>query len=158
MNSVWKVILDNEFIQAYKHGFVVEYLDGRSQWFSPWIFTYSADYPEKCTSCPSYILGMLNISIHRILLASIQDKGLCPCPCCHTPKADFHKLDQVTDFAFQIKKAQMYIGNVNWNACNWIYSASLGITSAAVEYILKPESWTPTLVRACNESCDYIVD
>ena len=48
MQQVWKVILDDDFKEAYEHGFVVECLDGISQQFYPRIFTYSADYPEKC--------------------------------------------------------------------------------------------------------------
>jgi hypothetical protein len=35
----WKVILDDDFILAWKHG-----IERR---FYPRIFTYSADYPEK---------------------------------------------------------------------------------------------------------------
>jgi hypothetical protein len=90
---------------------------------------------------------MLNLSIHRILLAGIRDKGLCPCPRCLIPKADIHKLGQATDFASRIKKARTYIGDVICNARNWIYEGGLGIASAAVERVLKPESWTPTLVE-----------
>ena len=48
MQQVWKVIQDDDFKKVYEHGFVVECLDGIFKWFYPWIFTYSADYPEKC--------------------------------------------------------------------------------------------------------------
>ncbi|KIJ65337.1 hypothetical protein HYDPIDRAFT_28047, partial [Hydnomerulius pinastri MD-312] len=43
----WKIILDDEFIKAYKHGIVITCCDGVKRRFYPHIFTYSADYPEK---------------------------------------------------------------------------------------------------------------
>jgi len=43
----WSIILDNEFLEVYKHGMVVECCDGISHRFYPHIFTYSVDYKEK---------------------------------------------------------------------------------------------------------------
>ncbi|KAJ3544767.1 hypothetical protein NMY22_g2665 [Coprinellus aureogranulatus] len=43
----WKHLLDEEFVQAYCHGIVVECNDGAKRRFYPRILTYSADYPEK---------------------------------------------------------------------------------------------------------------
>lgn len=43
----WKVLLDEEFVNAYKHGVVITCCDGVKRRFYPRIFTYSADYPEK---------------------------------------------------------------------------------------------------------------
>jgi len=48
MHAQWKVLLDDEFIDAYKHGIVVNCHDGLMRRFYPRIFTYAADYPEKC--------------------------------------------------------------------------------------------------------------
>ena len=36
-----------EFIKAYQHGIVVNWMDGLERRFYPRILTYSADYPEK---------------------------------------------------------------------------------------------------------------
>jgi hypothetical protein len=47
MHKVWAILLDDEFVAAYEHGFIAECQDGISQRFYPRIFTYSADYPEK---------------------------------------------------------------------------------------------------------------
>jgi len=47
MHKVWDILLDDEFVTSYQHGFVMECLDGTSRRFYPRIFTYSADYPEK---------------------------------------------------------------------------------------------------------------
>ena len=46
-HAQWKVILDDEFIGAYKHGIVIVCCDGITRRFYPRLFTYSADYPEK---------------------------------------------------------------------------------------------------------------
>jgi hypothetical protein len=43
----WKVILDDDFIAAWRHGLVILCPDGIKRRFYPRIFTYSADYPEK---------------------------------------------------------------------------------------------------------------
>lgn len=43
----WKVLLDDEFLEAYEHGIVVLCCDGVQRRFYPRVFTYSADYPEK---------------------------------------------------------------------------------------------------------------
>jgi hypothetical protein len=50
MQKVWDVLLDVEFMEAYEHGFVMKCLDGIIRRFYPRIFTYSADYQEKCAS------------------------------------------------------------------------------------------------------------
>jgi hypothetical protein len=51
----WKILLDDEFLEAYKHGIIIHCCDGITQRFYPRIFTYSADYPEKYVdlSCSS---------------------------------------------------------------------------------------------------------
>jgi hypothetical protein len=43
----WKIMLDDEFVEACKHGIVIRCCDGIERRFYPRIFTYSADYPEK---------------------------------------------------------------------------------------------------------------
>jgi hypothetical protein len=45
--AVWKVILDDEFMHAYVHGFPEELMDGITRLGFPRFLTYSADYPEK---------------------------------------------------------------------------------------------------------------
>jgi hypothetical protein len=48
MHEVWRVLLDKEFLHAYEHGIVIKCFDGVIRRIYPRIFTYSADYPEKC--------------------------------------------------------------------------------------------------------------
>ncbi len=44
---IWSLLLDDEFMNAYKHGTVIKCADGVVRRLFPRIFTYSADYPEK---------------------------------------------------------------------------------------------------------------
>jgi hypothetical protein len=46
-HAQWKLILDDEFMEAYVHGIVILCADDLQRRFYPRIFTYSADYPEK---------------------------------------------------------------------------------------------------------------
>lgn len=46
-HAQWKAILDDEFLDAYEHGVVIECWDGKKRRFYLRIFAYSADYPEK---------------------------------------------------------------------------------------------------------------
>ena len=47
MHGVWRFLLDDDFIHAYKYGMVVKCVDGNERRVYPRFFTYSADYPEK---------------------------------------------------------------------------------------------------------------
>jgi Plavaka transposase len=46
-HGVWRILLDDNFIEAYKNGIVIKCYDGVVRRVFPRIFTYSADYPEK---------------------------------------------------------------------------------------------------------------
>jgi hypothetical protein len=47
IHEVWRLLLDSEFIHAYRHGIVLTCADGIQRRVFPRIFTYSGDYPEK---------------------------------------------------------------------------------------------------------------
>ena len=47
MHAIWKFLLDDEFVHAYKYGIVIKCADGEERRIYPRIFTYSADYQEK---------------------------------------------------------------------------------------------------------------
>ena len=47
MQSVWRILLDNEFTDAYENGIIITFPDGIQRRVFPWFFTYTADYPEK---------------------------------------------------------------------------------------------------------------
>ena len=46
-HAQWSIILDDEFLEAYEHGVVVEFCDSKQYHFYLRIFTYSTDYKEK---------------------------------------------------------------------------------------------------------------
>jgi hypothetical protein len=47
-HKCWNILLDADFLHAYRHGIVLKCPDGIFRRVFPRIFTYSADYPEKC--------------------------------------------------------------------------------------------------------------
>jgi hypothetical protein len=47
MHAQWNIILDDEFIEAWRHGIVITCCDGIERRFYPRISTHSGDYPEK---------------------------------------------------------------------------------------------------------------
>lgn len=46
-HACWDILLDEDFLHAYRHGIVLRCADGVLRRIFPRIFTYSADYPEK---------------------------------------------------------------------------------------------------------------
>jgi len=50
MQAVWELLLDDEFMDAYINGIVMQCSDGILRRIFPRFFTYSADYPEKCVA------------------------------------------------------------------------------------------------------------
>jgi hypothetical protein len=53
-HAQWRILLDDEFLEAYKHGIVICCCDGIKCRFYLKIFTYSADCPEKYVN--SYLI------------------------------------------------------------------------------------------------------
>lgn len=47
MQAVYQILLNDEFMHAYKHGIVMKFADGILRRLFPRLFTYSADYQEK---------------------------------------------------------------------------------------------------------------
>ena len=43
----WKLLIDEEFINADHHDIVISCCDGARYWFCPQIFMYSTNYPKK---------------------------------------------------------------------------------------------------------------
>ncbi|KAL1712617.1 hypothetical protein EV715DRAFT_267796 [Schizophyllum commune] len=133
MHAVWSKILDNDFISAYKYGTVVRCLDGVKRRVYPRIFTYSADYPEKYVS---------------VLLATIRDGGLCPCPRCLVEKSKLDRLGLRRDMTTRLAKARrVFTDYVIW-ARNAIYRFAHPIGGKVMEMILKPYSAVPTVVSS----------
>jgi hypothetical protein len=148
MHAQWDILLDDDFLHAYEHGIVITCSDGVCRRFYPRIFTYSADYPEKSVF-PTYLSLVVDL-FSRILLASIRQLGICPCPRCLIPLSEVHKLGTKRDIARRVTRArvddQSRRGKVV-AARRLIYQKNYPINSLAVENLLKEQSLVPTDVR-----------
>ena len=82
----------------------------------------------------------------RVLLASVRDKGVCPCPRCLVRKSEIDKIGQKIDARNRLSKARQYIGNVIQSARRFIYTLGLNVHGAAVERLLFEQSLVPTRV------------
>ena len=144
MHGVWDQVLDGEFVACYKHGFVMECLDGVWRRFYPRIFTYSADYPEKyADNLHSWSATEVG---NRVLLATVRNNGNCPCPCCLVKKEDVFKLGQVRDLRNRLSHARSYVGDLIKQGRDFIYRLGYNVAGAAVERLLLEHSWVPTTV------------
>ncbi|KAF8147208.1 hypothetical protein K438DRAFT_1989788 [Mycena galopus ATCC 62051] len=127
MHAVWKFLLDDEFVHAYKYGIVIRCADGIERRVYPRLFTYSADYPEK------------------VLLATIRDGGLCPCPRCLISKTELHLMGYARDLSARVStKVRKYLTRIISRAREFIYKSGNGIGSANVNGLLKETSSVPT--------------
>ena len=86
---------------------------------------------------------------HRVLLASIHDKGQCPCPCCLVPLNKVHNLGTTTDMKQNEKLA--CVDNVNHRnkvetTRDIIYHKNYTVNNKASEAMLKEESYVATKV------------
>lgn len=142
--------MDDEFIEAYKHGIIITCCDGIKRRFYPRIFTYSADYPEKCANLLSFKWTQYLIMCSRIILASIRNLGICPCPRCLIPKSLTHSLGMTRDMSKRLSLARVddnqRRGSVS-TARKLIYERNYAVDSVPIENILKEQSLVPTTVR-----------
>ena len=102
---------------------------------------------QKSTCCHLHPFVFECRTICRVLLATVRDKGLCPCPRCLICKVDIDKVGQKRDSCDRITKARTYLGDMIQTARRFIYDLGFNIDSAAVERVLKPQSLVPTLVH-----------
>ncbi|KAG6818921.1 hypothetical protein H0H93_000270 [Arthromyces matolae] len=121
MHAVWDFLFDDDFIHAFKYGMVIKCVDGIERRVYPRLFTYSADYPEK------------------ILLATIRDKGLCPCPRCLVPKSLLDRLGLARDGTIRTTLRRFMMERVV-QARRLIYELGQSITGVRVENLLKDTS------------------
>ncbi len=95
---------------------------------------------------PSPALRLLNF--FRILLATIRDKGLCPCPRCLVLKTHLDRLGLKLDIRNRLTQFRRYMADKVKAARHIIYQLARPITGTKVEALLKPFSGVPTEVRA----------
>ncbi|KDQ13654.1 hypothetical protein BOTBODRAFT_90697, partial [Botryobasidium botryosum FD-172 SS1] len=130
MHASWKLIIDDLFLEDWRHGIVVEFPDGVRRRLYPRIFTYTADYPEK------------------VLLATLRNNGACPCPRCLVDKSDIHRMGMLSDqrcrTLYQRRDNQERRTRVK-KARDLIYGRMRRLVgSSKVEDIMKQRSEVPT--------------
>ena len=87
------------------------------------------------------------MSNNRVLLATIRDKGLCPCPRCLTPKSQMDLMGLVRDMTARVTKVRKFLARLVNSARELIYKKAVPIGGAAIEGLLKSTSSVPTVVR-----------
>ncbi|KAK7682685.1 hypothetical protein QCA50_014068 [Cerrena zonata] len=130
MHAVWRVLLDDDFVHACRHGIVMKCPDGQLRRVYPRILTYSADYPEKA------------------LLATIRNLGKTPCPRCTMTKERIKELGTAHDIARCVNLARHDnhpLRATIKRARAAIYERGKGVKSTAVEDLLGENSYVPTI-------------
>ena len=85
--------------------------------------------------------------VWRVLLATIQDKGRCPCPHYLIPKSNLYRTGFLKDLAVRFSLARTYLVDKVKLAQQAIYMLGQPLKGTTAETILKDESLVPTLVR-----------
>ncbi|KIJ07352.1 hypothetical protein PAXINDRAFT_121100, partial [Paxillus involutus ATCC 200175] len=129
MHAIWALLLDDEFMEAYKNGVVIRFPDNILRRVFPRFFTYAADYPEK------------------ILLACIKFLGSCPCPRCLVLKKDIANLGSKRDRAQRNRTARedttQRRGLIE-SARRWIFEKGRSVASKATDELFNLTSMVPT--------------
>ncbi|KAJ3786451.1 hypothetical protein GGU10DRAFT_419733 [Lentinula aff. detonsa] len=142
MHAVWRFLLDDGFVHAYRCGIVIKCFDGIERRVYPRFFTYSADYPEKFVFFNSGSAKLM--ATNRVLLATIRDLGSCPCPRCLIPKSLLDQMGSKRDMKRR-EKIRIFLVDKVMRARQWIYNEGSKIRGSAVERLLKETSSVPTL-------------
>ncbi|KAG8692955.1 hypothetical protein FRC09_010842, partial [Ceratobasidium sp. 395] len=129
MHAVLHELLDAEFLQAWQHGIVIKCADGIWRRVFPRIFTYAADYPE------------------RVLLATVRDKGTCPCPRCLVPMDRVHMMGSRSDMRMRskgLRRDSVKRQKLIQTAQSLVFKQQKAVDNKEVEALLKPNSWVLT--------------
>ena len=92
----------------------------------------------------------LNILLpDRILLAGIRNHGGCPCPRCMMPLSKTHLVGTIQDRNNRAKLVRVDDKQLRFmisQARDVIYNKNFAVNHAAIEWLLKPKSYVPSLV------------
>ncbi|KAI0362987.1 hypothetical protein BV20DRAFT_959211, partial [Pilatotrama ljubarskyi] len=128
MQRIWLLLLDNDFMDAYRHGILIVCSDGVTRRIFPRIVTYSADYPEK------------------ILLTTLKTLGRCPCPRCLVGKDKLSAAGTPEDD--EQRRANRRIDNTKLQrdikkARKLVFKDGCSLTSTCVKALLDSRSLNP---------------
>ncbi|KAG6380707.1 hypothetical protein JVT61DRAFT_5085 [Boletus reticuloceps] len=129
MQEIWKVLLDEKFIKAYKYGLEIKFTDQVVRRGFPRFYTYAADYPEK------------------VLLVCIKFLGVCLCPRCLAEKGQVSQMGTPADMDTRENDVrvddQSHRRKIS-RARRYIFERGSGINGAKVKKLLASESLVPT--------------
>ncbi|KAJ3855522.1 hypothetical protein EV368DRAFT_72215 [Lentinula lateritia] len=115
-HAVWRFLLNDAFLHAYKYGIVIKCFDGVERRVYPRFFTYSADYPEK------------------VLLATICECGICPCPRCSCLKVNLDRMGLYQDMKMR-DKLRVFLHDKVKLTREWIYEQGIKIQGSANAFV-----------------------
>jgi len=85
--------------------------------------------------------------VPRVLLATIRDNGLCPCPRCLMPKTQLDRMGQIPDSKFRTMNGiRQYLHEKVQDAQDLVYQVGHAVAGARVDRLLKATSSVPTIV------------
>ncbi|KAJ3494201.1 hypothetical protein NLJ89_g10856 [Agrocybe chaxingu] len=128
-HAVWMLLLDDEFMHAYIHGFLFQLIDGILRLLFPRFLTYSADYPEK------------------VLMACLKFLSQCPCPRCLILKSKIPRLGSKSDKRDRERLLRVDDAtrrNSIERARKLMFVKGVSVTSVHIERILGAKSLIPT--------------
>ncbi|KAF7359981.1 hypothetical protein MVEN_00725000 [Mycena venus] len=114
MHAIWRLLLDDEFLDAYEHGIVIECQD---------------DYPEKVLLATIRNLGKAPCPRCYILKEDIPDLGTV---------RDVKKRETLARTDEHVRD-----GTIT-RIRNWIFKFGRNVKSTTFDYFLLARSWTPT--------------
>ena len=82
----------------------------------------------------------------RVLLATIRDNGLCPCPRCLMPKTKLDRIGHRWDVGFRLKSVRQYLADKVRQARNIVHKLGQAVSGTGVDGILKSTSLVPVIV------------
>lgn len=91
-------------------------------------------------------MEFVSLSQTRVLLATIRDKGLCPCPRCLVAKSQLDRLGMARDQKTRQTIREFLFRRVEV-ARDAIYRLAVSITGTRVDSLLKDVSAVPTMVK-----------
>ena len=159
MHAIWRLLLDNEFVEAYSDGILIQGADSITRCFFPRFFSYAADYPEKYVSqlISSCIIAL--IIQQRVLLSCIKFLGGCLCPRFLVKKANVPQMGKPSDMLTRTTEIRTndkaYQALIN-KARRLIFKHGKKITGKDVSDLLKDQSLVPTRVMYFDTSIPFV--
>ena len=94
--------------------------------------------------------------VFRVLLATIRDQRLCPCPHCLVPNTKLDQLRLIADMKTRIQKYHVYPTDAVKKARDAIYNFVDPVNGTTVQRLLKGTSTVPTSISHQSFHWDHL--